>query len=85
MNPNFWLPPLLILLLGLLWFRMPHLTRPDIFFAITVEPGFRNSPDAIAILGKYNRRICMHTAVAVALAAACGVLHFEKFLVLAFL
>ena len=62
MNPNIWLSSLLILLLGLLWFRMPHLTRPNIFFAITVTPGFRSSPDATAILRKYNRQIFVHGA-----------------------
>ncbi len=85
MNANLWLPPLLILLLGLLWFRMPHLTRPDIFFAVTVEPGFRNTTDAKAILRKYNTRIGVHTAIAFAITTVCGFLHHEQFSVLAFL
>ena len=84
MNPNFWLPPLVILLLGFLWFRMPHLTRPDIFFAITVKPSFRKTPEAIDILRKYNVQIFVHTAIAFAVVVACNVLHTEKLYVLAF-
>ena len=83
MNLLSWLPLLLIPLLGLLWVRMPHLTRPDIFFAVTVEPRFRGTPEAIRILRDYNLRIFIHTAIAVGLAAACGVLHREYFYVLA--
>ena len=84
MNPNFWLPPLLILLLGFLWFRMPHLTRPDIFFAITVKPSFRKTPEAIDILRKYNVQIFVHTAIAFAVVVACNFLHTEKLYALAF-
>ncbi len=69
MNPLLLLPPLVILLLGFLWFRMPHLTRPDIFFSVTVNPGFRYTPEALAILRKYNVQICLHTAIALAITA----------------
>ena len=67
---TFWLPPLLIFLLGLLWFRMPHFTRPDIFFAVTVQPGFRYTPQAMGILRKYTVQILIHTVIALSLAAA---------------
>lgn len=33
----------------------PKLTRPDLFFAVTVQPSFRTSPEGVDILRRYNR------------------------------
>jgi uncharacterized membrane protein len=42
----------------------PRLTRPDLFFAVTVNPSFRKSPDGRKILRRYDRSV-----IAVALLA----------------
>ncbi|MEO8129578.1 MAG: DUF5808 domain-containing protein [Bryobacteraceae bacterium] len=74
MNPITWFPALMILLLGLLWYRMPQLTRPGIFFSVTVDPGFRETPEGLAIRRTYNTRIGIQTAVALAVAIAAALL-----------
>lgn len=37
----------------LLWF-MPRLTRPDLYFAVTVSPAFRDGPEGKSILRRYR-------------------------------
>ncbi len=41
MDPTFWPLSIVVVLVGLLFLLMPSLTRPDVFFAVTVEPAFR--------------------------------------------
>jgi uncharacterized membrane protein len=55
-----------------IYLLMPRLTRSDIFFAITVDPGFRATPEARAIAGGYRVRVLAATAVAIAVAASGG-------------
>src|ERR1035441_9243167 len=38
-------------------FFTPRLTRPDLFFAVTVNPSFRPSPAAREILRRYDRSV----------------------------
>lgn len=38
------------------WF-IPRLTRPDLYFAVTVAPGFRDSTDGRLILNRYRREV----------------------------
>ena len=35
----------------------PRLTRPDLFFAVTVHPSFRQSPEGRNILRRYDRSV----------------------------
>jgi len=49
--------------LGLLLGVMPRLTRPDIFFAVTVLPDFRNTRDGLRIVRQYQAEIIAHTIV----------------------
>jgi len=63
--------PLLILIGGLFHF-VPVLTRPDLFFAVTVAPGFRRGGDARWILGKYRAIIWIATLMAIGLELAAG-------------
>ncbi len=55
---------------GLLLFLLPRLTRPDIYFGVTVQPHFRETPEGRDIQGRYRREIVVHTLVAVALVYA---------------
>jgi uncharacterized membrane protein len=45
MNPMFWELSFVLVLAGVLFAVMPLLTRPDIFFAVTVDPAFRQAPE----------------------------------------
>ena len=62
-------PMLITLLIGVLFGLAPKLTRPDIFFAVTVSPTFRATPDGrllsgryyIAALPKHRRRVGTHS------------------------
>ena len=42
----------------------PRLTRPDLFFAVTVNPAFRQSPDGRRILSYYDRFVIVVAVVA---------------------
>lgn len=45
----------------------PRLTRPDLFFAVTVNPSFRKSPDGRKILRRYDRSVIAVVLVALLL------------------
>ncbi len=51
---------------GILWF-MPRLTRHDLYFAVTVPPGFRDEPEGKSILQRYRTELIWHTVLALAL------------------
>ena len=61
-----------VVTIGALLHIMPGLTRPDIFFAVTVEPKFRRSPDARRIRSRYRIIVWVSTLAAAALEAATG-------------
>jgi len=48
---------LLLMLMGGLFHSIPGLTRPDLFFAVTVAPAFRGSSDAQRILRRYRAMV----------------------------
>jgi hypothetical protein len=63
-TPSFLLPSLImILMIGLLvtiCYVMPRFTRPDIHFAVTVAPDFRDSAEGRAILGRYRVKVLIY-------------------------
>ncbi|MGA2185872.1 MAG: DUF5808 domain-containing protein [Bryobacteraceae bacterium] len=61
----------LLLMSGLLHI-VPGLTRPDIFFAVTVSPEFRGTSGARRILRKYRAMVWGSALVAIALELATG-------------
>jgi uncharacterized membrane protein len=50
--------------LALLMHFLPLCTRPDVFFAVTVEPSFRRTPEAARILRRYRIEVWFHAFVA---------------------
>ena len=52
-----------ILYVAVLWF-MPRLTRPDLYFAVTVPPGFRDEPGGKLILGRYRTELILVSLLA---------------------
>jgi uncharacterized membrane protein len=71
-TPSFVLPSvIMILIIGLLvvlYYVMPRLTRPDIYFAVTVTPDFRDSAEGGAILGRYRVEVVVYGIIAIAVA-----------------
>lgn len=68
MDPNFWPPFVVVVLSGLLLAVMPQLTRPDVFFAVTVQPALRRSE-----AGRRALRWYRFTSVGSTLAALAGI------------
>ncbi len=65
---------IILLALGILsalahWF-MPRLTRPDLYFAVTVTPDFRDSAEGRFVLRRYRRGLIGVSAVALSLLGA---------------
>jgi uncharacterized membrane protein len=52
-----------ILSAAILWF-MPRLTRPDLYFAVTVSPGFRDKGEGKSILRRYRTELIIASALA---------------------
>lgn len=57
------------LLVEVIYLLLPHLTRPDLFFAVTVDRGFRQKEEGLAIL----RRFRVATVI-VSVAALVGII-----------
>src|ERR1700737_2224784 len=51
---------------------MPRLTRVDIYFAVTVPPGFRDSEQGRSILAGYRRRLVVHILIALGIVIGAG-------------
>ena len=49
----------------LFWF-LPRLTRQDLFFAVTVAPGFRDDPQGESIVHHYRTELVLFSALALA-------------------
>lgn len=60
-----------VLIAGLLWL-MPRLTRPDLYFSVTVAPGFRDGLEGASILRRYRAEIVAVSVLALACLAACS-------------
>ncbi len=66
----FWIA--MVLLIGLLQYAMPQLTRSDIFFSVTVAADFRDTAAARRILAAYRRGIVAVTLTALGFAFKVG-------------
>lgn len=60
-----------VLIASLLWL-MPGLTRRDLYFAVTVAPGFRDTPEGVAIVRRYRAELLLVSVLALAGLAACS-------------
>ena len=56
-----------VVLSGLVLYKLPGLTRPDIYFSVTVKPDFRSSDIAREILSGYRRETGIHSLIGIAL------------------
>jgi len=52
---------------GVLMYLLPRLTRPDLYFAITVPADFRDSVEGADILRRYRLEVLIHSLIALAL------------------
>jgi len=67
-----------IVFLGVLFFLLPNLTRPELFFAVTVERGFRRCAAGTLIVRRYRMHVTVVTAIAVALLCLAGALSLRS-------
>jgi uncharacterized membrane protein len=70
-NPVSWAAELslvfIIGVMGVLLCLIPRLTRPDIYFAVTVPPSFRDTEEGARILRDYRVAVVVHSLLAVVL------------------
>lgn len=59
-----------ILLVAILFHFLPEITRRDIFFAVTVDPAFRRTPEAQDIIHRFRVTVWIHSVLAVAIVLA---------------
>ncbi len=57
-----------VLVIGILLALMPRLTRPSLFFAVTVPPAFRDTPEGRRIAARYRALVVAGTILGIALA-----------------
>ena len=50
-------------LVATIFWLMPGWSRPGIFFAVTVAPSFRGSPDAARVVRSYRAQVMAHVAI----------------------
>jgi uncharacterized membrane protein len=62
----------ILLLMSALFSIIPGLTRPDLFFAVTVTPEFRPTADAKRILGRFRTIVWTSALAAIAIELASG-------------
>jgi hypothetical protein len=65
---------LFLLLLAAITHFLPVWTRPDIFFAVTIDPAFRRSEPARRTLRLYRTILWTTTAVSITLLLSTGFL-----------
>lgn len=63
---------IILLLMGTLFSIIPGLTRPDLFFAVTVAPDFRQTDDARRILRRFWMIVWTSTLAAIGMDLAAG-------------
>ncbi len=69
-------------LLAVLYHLMPRLTRPDLYFAVTVPPDFRDTQEGRGILRRYRIQVWIHTLIGLGLVfASLWIKHFPALLV----
>jgi uncharacterized membrane protein len=66
MDPTFWELLFVLVLTGVLFAVMPRLTRPDVFFAVTVAPAFRQSAEGRRVVTNYRLGSLASSVVALA-------------------
>jgi uncharacterized membrane protein len=53
--------------IAVIYLLMPRLTRPEVYFAVTVPAAFRAQPEGLTALKRYRSWVWLHTAVAAGL------------------
>jgi uncharacterized membrane protein len=71
MTPYLWI----LVAVGVLLAVTPKWTRPDLYFAVTVQPDFAYTRQARRILHRYFLEIALHTVIAIALTGLAGTQH----------
>ena len=69
---------LMLILIGVFLAVLPHLSRRDEFFAVTVVPSFRKTADARRILRSYRSRLLGASLLALGVLSVLAVLRGEQ-------
>lgn len=56
---------------------LPNVTRPDFLFGVTINPAFRQTPEARRIVGRFRLFVAVSAAIAIGLALATGYMEWE--------
>lgn len=64
----------ILLLLAVFFHYLPEITRPDIFFAVTVRPSFRDTPEAQQIVRRFRTAVWVHSLIGLAAISAAFVI-----------
>jgi len=62
----------IVILVGGLLYGLPRLTRPDVYFAVTVPPAFRDAPEGREILARYRLQTVLSSLLALGLVIGAG-------------
>jgi len=73
MTPEMWIALSPIVMLAVMLHYMPLWRRQNLWFGVTVPPGFRQTPEARQVLRQYRRRIWAAAAVAGVVGSLAGV------------
>ncbi len=68
--PVAWTLGLTLCLIGFMAWVMPSLTRPDLFFGVTVQPWLRTTPEGRGAVRRYRLWIAVNTLIALAIGFA---------------
>jgi uncharacterized membrane protein len=85
MNTQWVLGPSLVMafVIGLslvLFYLMPRLTRPDVYFAVTVPPEFRDSAEGWSILNRYRVEATVFGVLALLIVLAAARIHEPNYM-----
>jgi uncharacterized membrane protein len=65
-----WFSLVIVIFAGIVCLTMPRFSRPDIFFGVTVQPAFRQSPEGSSIARRYRMHMLLSVTLAVLLTVA---------------
>jgi hypothetical protein len=76
---------IVLLLISVLILFLPNVTRPDFLFGVTIDPAFRQTPEAPRIVRQFRFFVAVSAAIAIGLALATGHMEWELLQVAGFI
>jgi uncharacterized membrane protein len=76
---------IVLLLVTVLVLFLPNVTRPDFLFGVTIDPAFRQTPEARRIVRRFRLFVAVSAGMAIGLALATGHMEWELLQVVGFI